>query len=80
MSIPEFQQWCYHGPGQFWLPRLRVKWAIEAAVQRRAYGPAKAGDGSSSNATFLKGMTGGGRCDPREVCDFDDDGDEEAAA
>lgn len=66
MTLPAYLEWSATEQGQWWLPRLRLKWTIVAEARRLEYADREHGDGDGWR---------GGRCDPHEFSIFDDDDD-----
>lgn len=61
MDIPRFLAWLHHGEGAWWLPRLRVKWAIEDAAEQ-----ARQAEHDGPEARVPSHWRGG-RADPEET-------------
>lgn len=73
LALPALQAWCWHGAGAYYLPRLRVGWAIEAEAERQRWARTKQPP---------RDFTGwhGGEADPDDsVAGWEDDGCPEAA-
>ena len=76
MSLPELHAWCWHGSGAYYLPRLRVGWAIEAAAERQRWKQAEQDAKHPRQAGWQ-----GGAVDPNDtVAGWADDGDPSRAA
>jgi hypothetical protein len=75
MDLPRFLEWSATPEGEWWMERLRIKWRIQAVAERQQHADAEA---AQEDAAAARDGWRGGRCDPSEVCDFDDGGAEAA--
>lgn len=69
MTLPVYLDWRETEQGQWWLPRLRIKWTIQAEARRQ---DAEAREAGQDEATWRAKGYRGGRCDPHEFSDFDE--------
>jgi hypothetical protein len=70
MTIPAYLEWQATDQGQWWLPRLRIKWAIRAEAERQDAEDRTAG---RDEAAWQARGYRGGHCDPHEFSLFDDE-------
>jgi hypothetical protein len=76
MTIPELLAWCEYGEGEWWLGRLKIKWAIQAAALAQE---TAAREAERDDEQWRAQGWQGGHTEPEGIA-VDVDDDDEAAA